>query len=242
MEAATTATPVARRLHDASELSAPARSFVHATGVSKRWRGVDQVVLGGVDLSIAEGEAIHISGRNGVGKTTLLRILAGLITPDAGEVSVAGFHPERDRVAYQQQVGFLPAGDRGLYARLNVRRHLEFWTRVNFTPSAERKPLIEQALERFELSELASRRTDRLSQGQRQRVRLAGLFLQTPRFVMLDEPLNSLDDEASALAVSLFREVTAAGGALIWCAPGDERNQFEFQRAYSLKDGRLELR
>lgn len=236
MEAAVTATPPSLHLKPAADLA----PVVSVSGIVKRWGGLERPVLDGVDLRMTAGQAIHISGRNGVGKTTLLRILAGLIMPDEGELSVEGAHPERNRIAYQRKVAFLPAGDRGLYARLSVRRHLEFWARMELIPRAERRGQVERALERFYLAEIAERRADRLSQGQRQRLRLAGLMLHDPSLVMLDEPLNSLDDEASAQGIALFREVVEGGGALIWCSPSGEATAFDFAETLSLKDGRLE--
>ena len=147
--------------------------------------------------------------------------------------------PERDRLEYQRQVAFLPAGDRGLYARLPVKRHLDFWCRVGFVPRERRRALVAEALERFDLTNLAGRRVDRLSMGQRQRVRLAGLLLHDPRVVMLDEPLNSLDDEGIELVISVSRNVVAAGGVVVWCSPAGEQTGLDFGRAYVLEDGKL---
>jgi ABC-2 type transport system ATP-binding protein len=237
MEAASASTAPITTLQDGPHL-APA-PLLRLSGIVKHWRTLERPVLDHVDLDLGAGQAVHISGRNGVGKTTLLRIVTGLIMPDKGEVEIGGLHPERDRVEYQRQVGFLPAGDRGLYARLPVKRHLDFWCRVGFVPRERRRTLVAEALERFDLTELAGRRVDRLSMGQRQRVRLAGLLLHDPRVVMLDEPLNSLDDEGIELVLAVTREVVDRGGILIWCSPAGERTGLEFDRAYVLEDGRL---
>jgi ABC-2 type transport system ATP-binding protein len=240
MEAASASHAPLANLRDASRPKVPtAAPMLRLSGIVKRWRTLEHPVLDEVDLELSEGEAIHISGRNGVGKTTLLRIVSGLITPDEGDVSLAGMHPDRDRVAYQQQVAFLPAGDRGLYPRLSVRRHLDFWSRLGFVPRGQRRALVEHALERFELLEIAKRRADRLSMGQRQRVRMAGLLLHDPRVVMLDEPLNSLDDEGIALTVSVLRDFIARQGVVIWCSPAGERAGLDFDRVYTLEHGKL---
>ena len=83
-------------------------------------------VLERVDVCVEEARSAWIAGQNGAGKTTLLRIAAGLITPDRGTVRLRGLDPERTRREYQRKVGFLGAGDRGLYARLSVRQNLDF--------------------------------------------------------------------------------------------------------------------
>ena len=148
-------------------------------GVTKRWGG--RVILDGAQLSVDAGASAWISGENGVGKTTLLRIVAGLVAADKGTVSLNGVGLEEDRRTYQRQLGFLTGGDSGLYARLSVRQNLEFWAGVAFVPRRRRREAVDHALARFSIEGLASRRVDRLSLGQRQRVRLAMTFLMTPR-------------------------------------------------------------
>jgi ABC-type multidrug transport system ATPase subunit len=210
-------------------------------GVVKRWRGRG-LVLDGVDLVVPRGGRVHISGRNGCGKTTLLRIAVGLIKPDAGVLAAAGLHPDLDRREYHRRVGFLAAGDRALYARLTVRGHMRFWARLSCVPRALETQAIETALARFDLHELADSRADRLSMGQRQRVRVAGAFLHNPEVVLLDEPRNSLDDEGIALLVAWLEEVVGRGGAVIWCSPNGEATDFEFDTRLRLDAGRLSVR
>ena len=152
-------------------------------------------MLDDLDLTLEPGTTTWVGGRNGVGKTTMLRVAAGLIEPDSGRAEVWGVAPGENRVRYQQLVSFLPAGDRGLYARLTVRRQLEFWARIAMVPRDRFRATIEHAIETFDLEELAERRVDRMSMGQRQRLRIAMTFLPEPEVVLLDEPLTSLDSE-----------------------------------------------
>jgi ABC-2 type transport system ATP-binding protein len=197
-----------------------------------------KAVLDQLELTVGRGELVGIGGANGIGKTTLLRICAGLIAADAGVVWLAGLHPRRDRAAYQRRVGFLAAGDRGLYARLTLRRHLELWGRVSLLSGERYRRAIEGTIDRLALRELESSRMDRLSMGQRQRVRLAMAFMHDPDLVLLDEPLGSLDERGTELLRRCLAEVTGRGGAVIWCAPriGDEA---AFDRSLLLEDGRL---
>jgi ABC-2 type transport system ATP-binding protein len=182
---------------------------------------------------------VKISGSNGVGKTTLLRIANGLLRPDGGIVSMNGLHPERDRREYQRRLGFLPAGDRYLYARMSVRGQLEFWARLALLPRSRRRSLIDEALFRFGLEDLARRRVERLSQGQRQRVRLATAFFHDPALVLLDEPLNSLDDDGCVLLLTAVRDVVERKGAVVWCSPSRESVPLAFDGVYLLESGRL---
>jgi ABC-2 type transport system ATP-binding protein len=208
-------------------------------GVSKAWEKGRVPVLDRVDLDLDIGAKVRIAGRNGVGKTTLMRIAAGLIDPDRGRATVWGTSAIERPERFQRLVSFLPAGDRGLYARLSVRRQLDFWARIAMVPRRQVAARVEEAIETFDLRELESRRVDRMSMGQRQRLRIAMTFLPRPDVVLLDEPLTSLDGEGSALLYAAIERVLDAGGALLWCSPAGEHMDYEFDRTFMLDEGRL---
>lgn len=207
-------------------------------GVSKRWHKGPQV-LTGLDLTLEPGTTTWVGGQNGVGKTTMLRIAAGLIDPDEGRAEAWGLDPHKHRVRYQQLVSFLPAGDRGIYARLTVRKQLEFWGRIAMVPGERFRETIDQTIETFDLGELAERRVDRMSMGQRQRLRIAMTFMASPEIVLLDEPLTSLDAQGSELLQAAVKELLARDGAVLWCSPSGEHLDMEFDERWLLEDGRL---
>jgi ABC-2 type transport system ATP-binding protein len=188
-------------------------------GVTKSWRDGPGLVLDSIDLDIRPGTVVSLVGANGVGKTTFLRILAGLISADAGTVSLDGLTVSSSRREYERRVGFLQAGQSGLYARYSVRDHLALWARLAFVPRSHRGAAIERTLHSFGLEALATRRADRLSTGQRQRLRLALTFLHEPSLVLLDEPATSLDPDGIELLHRAVSEAVARGTATVWCAP-----------------------
>ncbi|HXV04537.1 MAG TPA: ABC transporter ATP-binding protein [Solirubrobacterales bacterium] len=201
----------------------------------------DRTILDGLELVLDRGTLNWVGGENGIGKTTLLRICAGLILADSGVVDLDGLHPRRQRASYQERVGFLSAGDRGLYARLTVRQHLELWGRLSLLPRGRFRAAIERMIARLDLGELADRRMDRLSMGQRQRVRLAMAFLHEPDLVLLDEPLNSLDPHGVELLSACLAGVTGRGGAVLWVSPAPP-SEISFDTRQWLEDGRLTAR
>jgi ABC-2 type transport system ATP-binding protein len=207
--------------------------------ITKRWRKDLPLVLDGLDLTLSPGSATWVGGRNGIGKTTMLRIAAGLIDPDGGRAEVWGVSPAENRTRYQRLVSFLPAGDRGLYARLTVRRQLEFWARIAMVPRERFRACVENAITTFELGELAERRVDRMSMGQRQRLRIAMTFLPEPEIVLLDEPLTSLDAEGAVLLEEAAAAVLARDGAVLWCSPSGEHVNMGFDHRWILEQGRL---
>lgn len=207
--------------------------------VSKRWRADQPRVLDELDLTLDPGTITWVGGRNGAGKTTMLRIAAGLLEPEQGRAEVWGTTARQNRVRYQRLVSFLPAGDRGLYARLSVRRQLEFWARITMVPRRGFSLAVERAIDQFELRELAERRVDRMSMGQRQRLRIAMTFLPDPEIVLLDEPLTSLDGEGAALLREAIAAVLARNGAVLWCSPSGEHLDMSFDARWLIEGGRL---
>jgi ABC-2 type transport system ATP-binding protein len=207
--------------------------------VSKRWRKDLPLVLDELDLILEPGTTTWVGGRNGVGKTTMLRVAAGLIDPDSGRAEVWGVTARENRARYQQLVSFLPAGDRGLYARLTVRRQLKFWARIAMVAPALLEATVERSIDTFDLRELADRRVDRMSMGQRQRLRIAMTFLTGPEVVLLDEPLTSLDEEGALLLQAAVAEVLAREGAVLWCSPSGEHLEMEFDAHWMIERGRL---
>ena len=160
-------------------------------------------VLAGVDLALAAGGALMLTGQNGAGKTTLLRTIAGLQPLSAGELVV----PE-EGVAYGGHAD-------AVKATLTVAENLGFWARVYGTGSAE------AALAALDLQGLAGRVARDLSAGQRRRLGLARLLVTGRRLWLLDEPTVSLDTAMVALFAGVMRAHLAAGGAVLLASHGD---------------------
>jgi ABC-2 type transport system ATP-binding protein len=220
---------------DGDQRNGQGSTLVALEGVGKKWG--DYVALAGVDLDIAAGTVVGIAGGNGTGKTTLLRIAAGLILPDAGTIRFRGVDIEKDQPAYREAIGFLSAGDRGLYARLTVKQNLDFWGGLSGHTRQVRDARIDEVLFDFEIEALADRRVDRLSMGQRQRVRLAMTFLHNPSVVFLDEPTTSLDEAGVSRLYLVLADLISEGGAAVIVSP--ELPPSVTWESWILKDGEL---
>jgi ABC-2 type transport system ATP-binding protein len=214
---------------------------LRAERIVKQWRPERGRVLDGVDLTVDSGTTVAISGSNGAGKTTLLRIAAGLIIPDEGTVRVRDRDSERDRTQFQRMIGFLAAGNSGLYGRLKAEHHLELWSRLALVPKARRQEAVDSARDMFGLGPLCGLRVDRLSMGQRQRLRLALAFLHEPSLVLLDEPATSLDEEGIAVLDAALGRLKARGGAAVVCLPSGWEQALSVDVSYVLREARLEV-
>lgn len=167
-------------------------------------------VFEGLSFQLAGGELLALVGRNGSGKTTALRALALLVTPEAGRILWQGDDVARDREAWRRQIAWLGHLD-GLKGDLGVRENLASAARVRDDPSDR----IEQALASFDLEPLARREVRTLSAGQRRRVALARVASSHAPLWLLDEPLNALDAPSQAALRTALGRHLAAGGLVI---------------------------
>jgi ABC-2 type transport system ATP-binding protein len=220
--------------------SAPRAPVLELEHLYHRWKGPKPPVLDDVSLTLRAGEVTWIGGRNGAGKTTLLRLAAGILLPQRGSVRMGKLTPASKGGIYRRQIGFLSAGDRGLQARMRVSQQLDYWARLAYVPRERRAELVAINLQRFDLEEFAKRRVDRMSMGQRQRIRLAMAFLHEPRVLLLDEPRNSLDDEGYKLLGQQIESVAGRGAAVLWCSPRGEDRVLACDAGYTLEEGHLE--
>lgn len=216
---------------------APVAELLAMHRIRKAWAG--RTVLDDIELILDRGTMTSISGTNGIGKTTLLRIAVGLIMPDEGIIDLDCLHPRRDRAEFQRRIGFLTAGDRGLYARLTVGQHLKLWGRLSLLSTSKIRSAVNRTIQNMGLEELADRRVDRLSMGQRQRLRIAMIFMHEPEVVLLDEPLNSLDEEGADLLGRNLSALIERGGAGLWCSPGNDSPPVAFDQRLRLEEGKL---
>jgi ABC-2 type transport system ATP-binding protein len=154
--------------------------------------------LKNVSLEIAEGEIFGLIGRNGAGKTTLTKIIATLVQPTSGRVSVKNFDSVKDEVKVRSLIGLATAEERSFYWRLSCEKNMIFFARLYGLNDREAKMKITGIFEKVGLSELAKRRFSDLSTGNKQRLAIARALLPAPPVLLLDEPTRSLDPLAAA--------------------------------------------
>ena len=150
-----------------------------------------------VDLQIGKANFVVVGGKSGAGKTSLLRMLAGLLNPDSGTIKVADktWFDKSQKLnlsPQQRQLGFV-FQDFALFPNMTVRQNLEYALKKGASTN-----IIDELIDMMELGELENRKPDTLSGGQKQRVALARSLVQKPKILLLDEPLSALDPEIRA--------------------------------------------
>ena len=151
----------------------------------------------GVDLSVKEGEIYGFLGPTGAGKTTTLRMLATLITPDGGEAVIAGADLLKDPGEVRRRIGYVAQGG-STWDESTAREELVLQARFYGIHKAEAQHRAARALEAFQLTEYADRKTKTYSGGQRRRVDIALGIIHGPKVVFLDEPTTGLDPQSRA--------------------------------------------
>jgi ABC-type multidrug transport system ATPase subunit len=154
----------------------------------------DHQVVHSLDLALELGERVALRGPNGSGKTTVLRCIAGTLTPTAGRISVGG-HPAGTLEA-RRLVGASFSQERSFYLRLLGHDNLVFFARLRLPDKREAERRVRALEEELELDDIVRERVDRCSTGMIQQLAFARALLGEPNLIMLDEPTRSLDEDA----------------------------------------------
>ncbi len=163
--------------------------------------------LKNVSFEIAENEIFGLIGKNGAGKTTLTKIIATLVQPTDGCVSVKNFDSVKDEVKVRSLIGLATAEERSFYWRLTSEQNLLFFARLYGMNDKLAGKRIAEIFERLDLTELTKRRFAELSTGNKQRLAVARALLPAPPVLLLDEPTRSLDPLAAAEMRDLIRSL-----------------------------------
>src|SRR5216683_3900086 len=176
----------------------------------------DVLALTDLTVNVGEGSCLVLLGRNGAGKTTALRCMAGVLAPSAGTVHVDGLDAASEPAAVRARVGLMPELP-GLYERMSARAYLDYFGALYEMDPGVRKRRIDDLLDPFELTDAGERWLGTFSKGMRQKVALIRATLHRPRLVLADEPTSALDPDSARRAWTYLKDLQKEGCALVIC-------------------------
>lgn len=173
----------------------PDESVVRAEGLTRRFTGPDGrplVALDRVSLSVTRGQLTALVGPDGAGKTTLMRMMAGLLAPDEGSLHVLGLDVTRNAQAVQDRISYMPQRF-GLYEDLSVQENLDLYADLHGVPQAVRRERFARLMAMTDLARFTARPAGKLSGGMKQKLGLACTLVRSPELLLLDEPSVGVD-------------------------------------------------
>jgi ABC-2 type transport system ATP-binding protein len=189
----------------------PIEYALQLRGLTKRF---DRVAVDALDLTVRSGEFYALVGPNGAGKTTTLRIVAGLLRPDAGTVGVFGIDALAHSVAAKQMMAWV-SDEPMIYDKLTPLEYLEFVAGLWGVDAAAAEPTARHLLVSLGLESNQHERCEGFSKGMRQKVALAGALVHDPRLIILDEPLTGLDAVSARHVKELLGDRVRAGCTVV---------------------------
>jgi ABC-2 type transport system ATP-binding protein len=168
-------------------------TVIRARGLTRRFGTL--LAVDKVALDIPRAAVYGFLGPNGSGKSTTIRMLCGLLSPDAGEIEVLGLSIPRDAEKLKRHIGYMTQRF-SLFEDLTVRENLDFMGAIQDMPSAERRIRVSDLLEAYHLADRPHQLAGTLSGGQRQRLALAAAVIHRPELLFLDEPTSAVDPES----------------------------------------------
>src|SRR5471032_861219 len=179
---------------------------IDVTGVTKRFG--PKTVVNAIDLQVRRGEIYGFLGPNGSGKTTFIRMLCGLLTPDAGSGTCLGYDVLTQQAEIKAHVGYMTQRF-SYYEDLSIRENLDFIARIYDVP--DRAAAVERSLERLGLQNRSAQLAGQLSGGWKQRLALAACLIHSPQLLLLDEPTAGVDPKARREFWDEIHQLTAGG-------------------------------
>ncbi len=169
----------------------------------------------GVSFEAPDGRITGLLGANGAGKSTTLRILATLIKADEGVAVIDGYDVKNNSLEVRGQIGFLPHNS-GVYPRLTAFENIRYYAEIAGLKKQAANTRVNELIELLDMQDIADRRTEGFSQGQKTKVALARALVHNPRTLMLDEPTNGLDVMATRNLRAIIRRLRDEGHCILF--------------------------
>lgn len=182
--------------------------------LKKGRKKVEVAAVKNVSFTAENGKITGLLGANGAGKSTTLRLLSGLLSPDRGSAKIDQWHVAKDKLAARKSIGYLPH-NAGIYPRMTARENIEYFALLSGMSKTLVKTRVSELIAMLSMEDIAERRSEGFSQGQRTKVALARALVHKPRNLILDEPTNGLDIMATRKLRKILKTLREQGHCIL---------------------------
>lgn len=211
-----------------------AEPYVELSGVHKSIK--HQSIIKNLNFNIEQGQVVALCGGNGAGKSTILRMISGILQPDQGEISVGGLTWRNNRRAYAELIGYMPDEFR-FSSGLTALETVSFWASLRGLPKSRARDVLSEV----GLGDTGSKSVSSFSKGMRQRVLFAQALLAEPTLILMDEPTNGLDPYWMESFIALVRKASERGQTVIFSTHQLQIAEALADRIAFLRGGVIEL-
>ncbi len=209
--------------------------MIELANVSKRYN--DTTVVKSLNLKIGAGEIVGIIGHNGAGKSTTMKMIAGLVEPTSGSIRVMGRDIQKEGVKVKQQIGYL-SEESPLYEAMTAQQYLLFFSELYHMPRQKALKRIDQLLDSLDLAE-KDKLTGEFSKGMKRKTAIARALLHDPKLLILDEPNSGLDPLTSFFIINYLRTLKREGKTVLLSAHNLFHVETICDRVGIIKNGNL---
>ena len=176
---------------------------------------IDSAAVDDLSFSLKKGEVLSLLGPNGCGKTTTLRMLAGMLEPSKGTAFIDDIDVREDKQKIKSKIGFM-TNNTSLYDRLNVVETIKFFAELNQIPENIYKPRAEDLFDQLDMKKYLLKRVSDLSTGMKQKTSIVRTLIHDPDLIVLDEPTTGVDVTGQSIILDLIKNIKAKGKTLIF--------------------------
>ena len=209
--------------------------MIQLTDVTKRYD--DTIAVENLNLQIDRGEIVGILGHNGAGKSTTLKMIAGLVEPTSGRVQVMGHDMQNESIKVKQKTGYLPE-ESSLYDAMTAQQYLLFFSELYQMPRQKALARIDQLLDSLDLVE-KNKLAGEFSKGMKRKTAIARTLLHDPELLILDEPSSGLDPLTSFFIINYLKTLKREGKTIILSAHNLFHMEAICDRVGIIKNGKL---
>lgn len=215
--------------------------MIQAQNLTRTFTGKRSTVtaVNNISFHIKKGDVVGLIGENGAGKTTTLRMIAMLLEPSGGKLTVLGEDVKQQSRKLKSRIGVLFGGETGLYDRLTARENLEYFARLYGIGKHESRERIKQLAGQFGMKDYLDRKVGGFSKGMRQKVAIARTLIHDPELILFDEPTTGLDITSANIFRQLVRQLNREGKTIVFSSHIMEEVQMLCHSAILIHKGEL---